>query len=506
MKFIKFVLLLTMVFLAGCQQKQENNLTKTNMALTKNVRPAAVAGSFYPESAAELSQTVNSFLVSLALNNIQIKAIVAPHAGYAYSGQVAGEAFASIKGKDYKTVWLLGPSHQVSFAGVSVSNYTHYQTPLGEVKISEIKEKLLAEKNFKNNNDAHQKEHALEVELPFLQQALNNFEIVPMIFGNQTSLEQIKEIAASLKKYYDEETLIVVSSDFIHYGPNYNYVPFTENVQEKIKEMDNQVIGYLLNYQTEELYDYLTTAAVTNDGAIVLTWLSEFFKGSGTKGELVSYNTSGKMTEDVNSVSYVSMIFKEENKTGNSSGILTSAEKDYLLELARNTLNNYFKTGKILEVNEAEVPKNLKNEQGVFVTLEKDGSLRGCIGYIEPVKQLYLAVIDNAISAAVNDNRFSPVTQDELKDIDIEISVLSVPRILDASVDERLIKLRPLADGVVLEEENRRSTYLPQVWEDLSNPQDFLSSLCVKGGWQQDCWQSDDVKLYTYQAEVFGER
>ena len=185
--------------------------------------------------------------------------------------------------------------------------------------------------------------------------------------------------------------------------------------------------------------------------------------------------------------------------------MLSQQEKNYLLKLARKSLNHYFETSQILKVDESDIPESLKKEQGVFVTLTKDDKFRGCIGYIEPVKELYLAVIDNAISAAVNDNRFLPVTQEELKDIKIEISVLSIPQVLDVPADERLVKLRPLIDGVVLEEGNRRSTYLPQVWEDLNNPEDFLSSLCQKGGWNLNCWQSDEVKLYTYQAEVFHE-
>lgn len=503
---IIIIVITGLVFIVDYLQKKENQITNTNMALTKNVRPAAVAGAFYPGGPSELNQVLDAFLAPKTAKIGQIRAVVAPHAGYRYSGEVAGSAFANLTGKSYKTVWLLGPSHQTSFSGVSVPDYTHYQTPLGEIKVSDIVQDLIEEKHFKTVSNAHQQEHALEVELPFLQKTLGDFEIVPMIFGNQTTVGQIKEIASILKKYYSSEILIVISCDFTHYGPNYGYVPFIENSQEQIKEIDDQVMEYLLNYQTEELLDYLETTAITNDGSQVLTLLSEFFKDTEVKGELVAYDTSGNITGDItNSVSYVSMVFTGEMAQDLTDRLLTQEEKNYLLLLARQTLNHFYDTGKLLEVDEAEVPERLKAVQGVFVTLEKHGNLRGCIGYIEPVKELYQSVIDNAISAAISDHRFLPVTKDELDDIEIEISVLSVPKLFNVPASERLTSLRPLVDGVVVEQGTRRSTYLPQVWKDLSNPQEFLSSLCSKGGWAGDCWQDDNVKLYTYQADVFKE-
>jgi AmmeMemoRadiSam system protein B/AmmeMemoRadiSam system protein A len=466
----------------------------------------AVSGAFYPADVIELNQELDGFLTTKTSKEGQILALVAPHAGYSYSGKVAGQAFAKLLGKKYKTVWVLGPSHHVSFSGVVVPNYTHFKTPLGEIEVSAITNQLLKEKNFQIRDEVHQSEHALEVELPFLQKTLGNFELVPLIFGNQTTLSQLKEIVASLENYYDEQTLIVVSCDFTHYGPNYGYAPFGQNFAEKVKAIDMQVVDYLINFQTEELFDYLENTAITNDGTQILTFLSEFLKESKAKGELVAYDTSGNITGDTeNSVSYASLVFTGSGQLSASKNQLAKEDQDYLLGLARQTLNHYYETGEILSINEAEIPERLKTEQGVFVTLTKNGALRGCIGYIEPVKSIYQSVIDNAISAAVNDSRFLPVTQNELKDIEIEISVLSVPKILSEPAENRLTALRPEVDGVVLEEEKRRATYLPQVWEDLSDPEEFLESLCNKGGWSGNCWQKDSVKLYTYQADVFHE-
>jgi len=184
---------------------------------------------------------------------------------------------------------------------------------------------------------------------------------------------------------------------------------------------------------------------------------------------------------------------------------LTIDEKNFLLKLARRTLIYYLATGKILEIAETEIPQRLKLKQGVFVTLEKNNELRGCIGYLEPIKPIYQAVMENVINAAVNDWRFPAVTKDELNDIKIEISILSVPKLCQAKAEDRLNVLRPMIDGVILEEGKKTATYLPQVWEQIADPETFLCSLCEKGNWPKDAWQDEKIKLYTYQVEYFRE-
>ncbi len=171
-----------------------------------------------------------------------------------------------------------------------------------------------------------------------------------------------------------------------------------------------------------------------------------------------------------------------------------------LFKLARKSIEYYFKTGQQLSVNESEVTEPLKEKRGVFVTLEKEGKLRGCVGYIEPIKPLYQGVIENAVAAGFYDDRFLPLSLNELGNIIVEISILSAPQGL-----KDVSKLRPGIDGVILKQGNKGSTYLPQVWHGFSSTDEFLSSLCLKGGWYADCWQSDKIKIYTYQAEVFRE-
>lgn len=183
---------------------------------------------------------------------------------------------------------------------------------------------------------------------------------------------------------------------------------------------------------------------------------------------------------------------------------MTKQNQQFLLKLARQTLKHYFDTGKILDVSVSN--KELNEKLGTFVTLHKNSQLRGCIGHIEPVQEVYKDVIDNALSAAFDDPRFNPLQKDELKDVVIEISVLTQPqKLIYTSIDDLLNKLQPLRDGVVIKKGRHGATYLPQVWEDLANKEDFLSSLCEKAGLPTDEWRTCQLEVLTYQAEVFYE-
>ena len=183
--------------------------------------------------------------------------------------------------------------------------------------------------------------------------------------------------------------------------------------------------------------------------------------------------------------------------------------QQYLLGLARQTLEYYFDTGKKLEIDESDVDEELKEKRGTFVTLTKNGELRGCIGHNDPMQEIYKDVIGNALSAALKDNRFSVLQESELKDLNIEISVLTSPKKLEYSSTEDLLeKLTPLQDGVIIEKGIASATYLPQVWEGWNGnntKSEFLSSLCQKAGLDIDEWKKGGLEVYTYQAEVFCE-
>lgn len=186
--------------------------------------------------------------------------------------------------------------------------------------------------------------------------------------------------------------------------------------------------------------------------------------------------------------------------------MFTLDQQTYLLTLAQRALAYYFKTKNRLEVDELEVDDIYKQKRGTFVTLTKNGELRGCIGHIEPVQEIYKDIIDNTLSAGLEDNRFVPVKLEELNDLKIEISILTEPQeLIYNSTEDLLNKLRPMVDGVIIEKGNRGATYLPQVWEDLSDKEEFLSSLCEKAGLGKDEWKTSNLKVFTYQVEVFIE-
>ncbi len=175
--------------------------------------------------------------------------------------------------------------------------------------------------------------------------------------------------------------------------------------------------------------------------------------------------------------------------------------KKILLKLARKTIINHFKKEKIIE----DIPKSLKEKRGIFVTLEKNNQLRGCIGNIYPVKSIYWGVIDNTLNAAFKDSRFSPVSEDEIQDLKIEISILTQQKKLEFKDADDLLKKLNNTDGVIIKKGLYSATFLPQVWEDLPNKEEFLTHLCLKAGLDGDAWKEPGLEVFVYEVEKFGE-
>lgn len=189
-----------------------------------------------------------------------------------------------------------------------------------------------------------------------------------------------------------------------------------------------------------------------------------------------------------------------------SSIYLNTEEKKFLLTLARRTLELYLEKKTLPEIDWEKVSPLLREKRGCFVTLEKQHRLRGCIGHLQPREPLIKAVLQNAVNAAVRDHRFPPVTREELDDLSIEISMLTVPKLLEHNGPEDLLaKLVPERDGVILKNSYHQSTYLPQVWKQLPQKEEFLSRLCLKGGGRADCWKDPKTEIYIYRAQVFSE-
>lgn len=448
------------------------------------IRQAVFAGTWYPAEPSELENLTRFYLGNseqLELNGA-VRALIVPHAGYLYSGQIAGAGFKQLN-KDYESVFLIGPSHRYPLKDTSVSDFDYYSTPLGNVKVSEKAEKISREKIVKNVEEAHANEHCLEIELPFLQEQLkdSDFEIVPILVG-PTNTEEFKEI---LKKYLDKNDLIVVSVDLSHYH-EYNEALLLDSYSLKnILDLNHEAI---LNSEI--------------DAPWAVSSLLKLAKEKSWKPYLIAYTNSGVITGNKTGVvGYSAIVFVEEYN-------LNAQEKEYLLNLARESAENYLKKNKKIEIKEEDVPEKLKTIKGCFVTFTdtREGKLRGCIGHILPQKPLYECVIENSINAAINDKRFNPITFEELKSLKIDISILSVPALLEHDNPEELLsKLKQGEQGVILKQGVHQSTYLPSVWNQIPDKEEFLTNLCIKGNMEEGCWKDSKTEIYVYDAFDFSE-
>ncbi|MBW1937905.1 MAG: AmmeMemoRadiSam system protein B [Deltaproteobacteria bacterium] len=454
---------------------------------SQTVRPPAVAGRFYPNGPEELRKTVRSLLRDASGVDIKetIRGLVSPHAGYIYSGIVAAAGYRQIA-PSTRTVILIGPSHQFPLKGASIPSVAVYQTPLGDVRLAQLVFKLRKLPIFESAPEAHKKEHSLEVQLPFLQVMLKDFEIVPILINS----EDPKALALALAPHIDNNTLIVASTDLSHYYP-----------YERAVSLDRVCTSAITNAEFSRMS---LCEACGKQAVMTLMHIAEI---KNWDAKLIDYKNSGDTAGGKdNVVGYASIAFvdrKERSKRMKAS--LSDQDKKALLRLARSAIEAKIVVG--IKVERPKPSPILKEDRGCFVTLHKFGQLRGCIGTIEPVCSLVECVGENAQNAAFKDPRFLRLSAEELPEIDIEVSVLSVPERLNfKSGDDLKRQLRPNVHGVILSRGMHSSTFLPQVWEQLPDKEQFLEYLCVKGGMPATAWKDSATKVEVYQAEVFGEK
>lgn len=447
------------------------------------IRPPQVAGSFYPAGAAEVSAMLEAFLGNAADRRLNgpVRALIAPHAGYVYSGQVAARGYKLLKDR-YQKVFILASNHNPDAPPfkLSVSNATHYETPLGKVRVSKIARELLDHPLFSYVEEAHAT-HIIEVHLPFLQKVLEDFEIIPIVMG-ATNREELRQVAGLISEYLDEKTLLIASSDLSHY---HSY--------GRAVELDRACVEAVEAHELEKV------ARCQACGLAAMLVLLEIAGEKGWSREIIDYKNSGDTAGSKDRVvGYSSIVFYEDD--------LAFQEKHWLLRLSRNVLESRVRFGVLPEVDESRLPARLLKERGCFVTLEVAHRLRGCVGHLVPQEALYRCVVENTVKAALQDKRFKPVSSSELGAIKIEISALSVPVPFERRSPEQLLDfLTPLKHGVILRNGERRSTFLPQVWEDLPRKEQYLSKLCLKGRLASDCWKDPETEVSTYGATVFDE-
>ncbi|MEO5369597.1 MAG: AmmeMemoRadiSam system protein B [Magnetococcus sp. DMHC-1] len=487
------------------------------------VRPPAWAGSWYPATSKELGSFLDRAMESAKPAPLTgkgpLRALIVPHAGYRYSGATAAAAFKLLREHPpLRRIIVIGPSHRQGFAGISIPDVTHFETPLGRIPLDQQAiAALRTTPLFQNLPTAHQLEHSIEIELPFLQRVVpGSWQLLPILVGSLNAAEVV-QVADLLRPLADDATLVVVSSDFTHFGANYNYLPFSKDAQlpNRIRELDQGAIDHILHLDGPGLLQYKQKTDITACGLLPMAILLHM-AGEGTTATLLQYATSGEMTQDYsNSVSYVAMAFTRpqpfsarENpaKSGStSSGNLPQEDMSLLLNIARATLQKAVtqREGNLDAqdiLGNVSLSNRMQQPAGAFVTLKKNGELRGCIGHIQPVRPLFEAVMENAVSAALADTRFKPVTRDELQQLTVEVSVLSPMRPI-ASLDEYQVARH----GIVLIKNGRRAVFLPEVATEQKWDRDTtLTQLARKAGLPDDAWK-DNARFEVFTTQTIHE-
>jgi MEMO1 family protein len=480
-------------------------LQHVRAADAQSVRQAGVADGFYPADPKTLSAMIDDMLAHAASSqppiNDPILAVVAPHAGYQFSGPVAAYTYAVLKGRKFSRVVVIAPSHYEAFDFTSVYEGDAYATPLGTVPVDKAFAKQLASMSptIRLSSQGHVPtpkgaEHALEVELPWLQRVLGDFELVPVIMGDQ-SYENSRALGVALAKLIQgSDTLIVASSDLSHYHP----------YDEAVK-IDHKTLNAL------QAWDYFSMSRNFEariweacGGAPIVAAMIAAERMGANQAVVLKYANSGDITGDHSRVvGYSADVFlkTQGGKTVEPQFSLTRHEKNELLALARKSVEYAVREKKAYEPT-ASASEVLNEERGAFVTLRESGELRGCIGYTSAVKPLYMTVRDTATFAAMRDPRFQPVVASELPQIDYEVSVLSpLRRVLDV----RQIKVGQ--HGLLMKNGAYEGILLPQVpvderWDRLR----FLEETCAKAGMHSSCWKDENTDIFMFTAVVFGEK
>jgi AmmeMemoRadiSam system protein B/AmmeMemoRadiSam system protein A len=498
-----FIILILSILLSSCFFSGARGTTALDEReeKTEKIRPSALAGTWYKGSETELKDQVDNFLQkATSEENISFpRGVIVPHAGYEYSGSVAAFGYMAIKKTHIKRVIILGTCHQTYIEGLAVSAYTHYSTPLGKIPVDRtICDELLKENLFTTDEEGERKEHSIEIQLPFLQRISEEVKIIPVMVGKLKEGDY-KKVAELMKRYVDSNTIVIASSDFTHYGPNYGYIPFKEDIPENLSKLDEGAINFILKKDIDGFLNYISANGDTICGYSPISLLISMM-GTEMKGKLLKYSTSGEITGDyTNSVSYASIVFMSEKQEDPVK--LSSEEEETLLKLARDTLKTYLSTGEKTDISNYTITERLKEERGVFVTLTKHGELRGCIGYIEGIKPLYEAVMDNAMNAALHDTRFSPVKEGELGEIEIEISVMTPLKPV-----KNIEEIQVGTHGLYIKNGYYRGLLLPQVATEYRwDRKTFLEQVCRKAGMNKNAWEDKNSVIYIFSAQIFHE-
>ena len=465
------------------------------------VRPATQAGRFYESDARLLSHEVDSLLARHAQrsDDEDVAALIVPHAGYYFSGNVAASAYARLNPeKKYKRIFLLGPSHHEWLDGASVNGEVdYYATPLGDVKVDRetARQLIQADSVFSYQPKAHDREHCLEVQLPFLQRHLGEVPpIVPIIISTN-DYSKLKRMAEVLKPWFTEENLFIISSDFSHYPSYEDAYEVDAKTGEAVASGDVEQFIATIEANARSGKRNLSTSAC---GEFPIITLMLMLNGQ-YQVKHIMYQNSGDIDNYDHSrvVGYHSFAFIRNGQTRtNTEFTLSYEEKQMLKKIAYTSIKDSLNGKPISMFNHQSSILNQKC--GAFVSLHKQGRLRGCIGHFGEDVPLHEIVAEMARAAAFEDPRFPPVHREELGDIDIEISVLTPMRRIQSLDDFQLHK-----HGIYIRKGYRSGTFLPQVADEVNWTKEEFVGHCSqdKAGLGWNGWR--DAELYVYEAIVF---
>jgi MEMO1 family protein len=483
------------------------------------VRPAAVAGAWYPGDGKTLGSYLDALLAKAhrAPDEGRVRALIAPHAGYMYSGAAAAEGYAALRGAQYRRVLVLGPSHFAGFHGLSIADVEAYQTPLGNIPLDrEAVAALRRSPLVRAHPWAHLREHSIEMQLPFLQRVLApGWRLVPVLVGDLDSPDY-PTAAALLRPLLEPSTLVVVSSDFTHYGPRFDYQPFPvdHDIAAHLERLDKGALAPILAKDSYSFIAYQRATGITVCGYRPIALLLRLLPATAV-GRLRTYATSGALTGGYdNSVSYMTVLFRDAGTPQakaqdmppppDPTPPLSTRDMVLLHALASAAVEAAARdddpgSRQRLDALRQRVPRVLERPSGAFVTLKIQGRLRGCIGYILPREPLAQAVLENGLNAARHDYRFPPLRAEELPGLELEVSVLTPPRPIASYRDFQVGE-----EGIILDKDGRSAVFLPEVAVEQGwDREQTLTYLALKAGLPGDAWR-EGASFRVFRSQVYA--
>lgn len=446
------------------------------------IKESTIAGSFYPAEKENLEKLIEFFKAQSKnyYADRKARAVIVPHAGLVFSGRVAYEGIEQLD-KNIENIFIIAPAHKVAFEGLALTSYTHWETPLGKVKINRsICKDLVKNHNAQIKDDAFEPEHSAEIEVPIIQTLFEKAKIIPVLVGKEDP-EAIEKI---LEEYYpDKKNGFVISSDLSHFLTD-----------DKAKNLDNLTAQMI---ETGNVNGFRYEQACGAVGVVGLVMYANKNKYSLIRIDMT--NSSSTTGDKSRVVGYGSWFMFEDSK----SKYLEKYCSQFMIDMVKIVINSAFERNKNITIN---YPQIFDEYGACFVTLEKEDRLRGCIGSIIAHQPLVNDLVNNAKNAAFKDFRFKPVSQDEVKDLKVAISILTHPEKIEFKSEKDLLKkISAKKDGIIIKDGNHQAVYLPSVWEQLPEKSEFLNSLKVKAGLSEDYF-SENFEAYKFAATYIKEK